>query len=506
MSSRIIFSGLIALIIFAPVSAGCVYIVTYSAMELLIFSLLLLHLWATDFAVLNRHHPHADPENRRSTTRAPHSAFPAIAPGYLHRTLWLMSPLFLFLLFCLGQMVPLPLPQLAWLSPHTAAVYTRLGFPLHHDVSTPVRLSFTLGLSATSVSLLKWMAYASVFLLASTFVTATANRANWIGILCTVVVAVGFAEAMYGLYQYLNLSDYLLWFRKRGYADCVTGTYINRNHFAGLINLCLPVSAGLFSFYLDSRCKLHHFRSVFVTGVSSTNALFLYFLFLGMVVMVLALIFSMSRMGQFSLVMGAAFLAMLHLVGAATQKRSGSRTMLLVLTVILCVGALWGAWKGLRPMEDRWQTLTGSYDDRRLVWKTTLALVRDFRLTGTGLGTYELAYPPYKPQKYGAILMDHAHNDYLELLSEVGLVGFVPWLSFFLLFFVLAIHAWFQRRNAYSRFLGAGGLVATFALLVHSLADFNLQIPANAMLLFLIMGLTWRVVHTSFSWSKEDGA
>ncbi len=78
--------------------------------------------------------------------------------------------------------------------------------------------------------------------------------------------------------------------------------------------------------------------------------------------------------------------------------------------------------------------------------------------------------------------------------SEVGLAGFIPWLAFFLLFLVFTVRAWFRRRNTFSIFIGAGGLAATVALLTHSLADFNLQIPANAMLLFLVMGLTWRAV------------
>jgi O-antigen ligase len=227
---------------------------------------------------------------------------------------------------------------------------------------------------------------------------------------------------------------------------------------------------------------------------------------MALVVMVLGLIFSMSRMGQLSLTASAAFLAMLCLAGAVQRKRKGSGVMLLVLAVILCLGGLWGVWKGLRPVEDRWQAFAVSYDDRSAVWRTTLKLCQDFRLTGAGAGAYGLAYPPYKPAGYGAIAMEHAHNDYLELLSEVGLFGFVPWLCFYLLFFALAIHAWLRRRNPYSRFLGAGGLVAAFALLVHSLADFNLQIPANAMLLFMIMGLTWRLVHTSFPSGAEHDA
>jgi len=200
----------------------------------------------------------------------------------------------------------------------------------------------------------------------------------------------------------------------------------------------------------------------------------------------------------------AAAVLFVLLLMAATKTRHAA--LPIVLALVLGLGCLWGMWKGLAPVEERWQTIETSYEDRFLVWQTTFTLIKHFPLTGTGLGTYELAYPPYKPQKFGAMIMDHAHNDYLEFLSEVGLIGFIPWLAFFLLFLASSVRALLTRRSRYSIFLGASGLAAIVALLVHSLADFNLQIPANAMLLFLIMGLTWRVVHTSFSWSREDGA
>jgi len=306
--------------------------------------------------------------------------------------------------------------------------------------------------------------------------------------LLVAVFIIGFADAIYGLYVYLNHSGSLLWFTKKYCIDCVTGTYINRNHFAGLMNMCIPVSIGLFVSGITSRVKARRF-------------LFLYFLFAGIIVMVLGLIFSMSRMAHLSLAAAVLFVLLLM---AATKTRHAA--LPIVLALVLGLGCLWGMWKGLAPVEERWQTIETSYEDRFLVWQTTFTLIKHFPLTGTGLGTYELAYPPYKPQKFGAMIMDHAHNDYLEFLSEVGLIGFIPWLAFFLLFLASSVRALLTRRSRYSIFLGASGLAAIVALLVHSLADFNLQIPANAMLLFLIMGLTWRVVHTSFSWSREDGA
>ena len=523
-SPKIILIGMIVLIVAAPIAVGSVYVVTYSAMELLIFSLLLLHLWTTDFAVGQK-------------TRALRPVFwPArsIEQGatYLRGTLLLMLPLFLFLLFCLFQMVPLPISFLQKLSPGTTAFYARLGLhapssmlhaptsmlPLHAPTSTlhaPCSmLPLTLSLSATSTALLKWMAYASVFFLAATFpphlsffghcsnnsssldysaVSSTLHAPRSLLPLIVALFVVGFAEAVYGLSGYLNQSDYLLWFRKKYYLDSVTGTYINRNHFAGLMSLCIPVSLGLFASRIGSRVR--HY-----------GALSLYFLFLGLVVMVLGLIFSMSRMGQFSLFAGIVFVGALYIASLVRRGRRRGSMLVIASLLVLCLGGLWGTWKGLGPVEERWKTIEASYEDRSIVWQSTMKLFRNFPLAGTGLGTYVLAYPPYKPDKFGAVIVDHAHNDYLEFLSEVGLAGFIPWLAFFLLFLVFTIRAWFRRRNTFSVFIGAGGLAATVALLTHSLADFNLQIPANAMLLFLVMGLTWRAVNTSMERQKQHGA
>ena len=500
MAPRIILIGMIGLIIGAPIAIGAVHIVSYSVMELLIFCLLLLHLWTTDFGCLDAKMSAAPRPTLNSKLNTQNSTpFPIPSSSYLRRTLLLMLPLFLFLLFCLFQMVPLPLTLLQKLSPGAAALYARLGLSLtQHSTlnSQHFLMPLTLSLSTTSAALIKWFAYASVFFLAATFpphlplldcssVNSTLYTLHsTLSLLFVALFVIGFAEAIYGLYVYLNQSDQLLWFRKKYYLDCVTGTYVNRNHFAGLMELCIPASVGL----LASRISLRR---------STDSVLYLYFLVFGLVIMVLALIFSMSRMGQFSLITGAVLVGALYMM--ALMKRRGRRggTLLVALLLVLCLGGLWGVWKGLGPVEDRWSAIASSYEDRSVVWQSTLKLFHNFPLVGTGLGTYELAYPPYKPDKLGATIMDHAHNDYLEFLSEAGLAGLIPWLAFLLLFLFCTIRAWFRRRNTFSIFLGAGGLAAVFALLVHSLADFNLQIPANAMLLFLVMGLTWRIANTS---------
>ena len=495
MAARNILIGMIVLIVGAPIAIGAVHIISYSAMELLIFCLLLLHIWTTDFGRLDARMsaaPRSAVDSKLNAQNSTPSAIPS--SSYLRRTVLLMIPLFLFLLVCLFQMVPLPLAFLQKISPGTAALYARLGLSLtqHSTLNTQhFLMPLTLSLSTTSAALLKWITYASVFFIAATLAPSDwgFSPQAWTTWLFVALFVIGFAEAVYGLYVYLNQSDHLLWFKKKYYLDCVTGTYVNRNHFAGLVELCIPVSVGLLASRISS-------------GRSAGSVLYLYFLVLGLVIMVLALIFSMSRMGQFSLITGAVFVGALYMMALMKRRGRQGGTLLVALLLVLCLGGLWGVWKGLGPVEDRWSTIASSYEDRSVVWQSTMKLFRNFPLAGTGLGTYELAYPPYKTDKLSATIMDHAHNDYLEFLSETGLAGCIPWLAFFLLFLCLSVRAWFRRRNTFSIFIGAGGLAAVFALLVHSLADFNLQIPANAMLLFLVMGLTWRVVNTSL---RTDG-
>jgi O-antigen ligase len=508
LASLVIFVGLIVLIICAPIAVGSVYIVTYSAMELIIFSLFFLHIWTNDFSRLDAETARPASSGSRSCSSSATRSEPcAMSSSYLRRTLVLMSPLFLFLLFGLFQMVPLPFSIIKLLSPHTAALYTHLGLApglddLALNTQNPTLLCFSLlplslSLSATSTAMFKWSAYAAGFFLAATVPSDMNNTRHWIKALSFAFFLIGFAEAVYGLYLYLNDSPHLLWFKRSFHDRSASGTYINRNHFAGLMNLCIPFSAAVLASTISFQSKARHWKHKIVHAVTSGQSIFLYALFFGSVLMVLALIFSISRMGQFSLMAATLFVLLLVATSRINRKVRRSRSLLLVFLVVLSVGFLWAVWKGLGPVEARWGNIAASYEDRARIWTSTLKMIKDFPVTGAGLGTYEWAYPPYKPHNYGARTVDHAHNDYLEMLSEVGLLGFIPWLTFFFLFFLFAVRAWSKRHNTFSRILGAGGLSTAFSMLVHSLADFNLQIPANAMLLFLAMGMTWRVVNTS---------
>jgi O-antigen ligase len=487
-----IFVGLIALIVCPPVAVGSVYILAYSALEILVFFLLLLHLWSTDFSRLRMIPASAAGPAVGSTSspfRVLESRFPILDSrrSYLSRTVLLMVPLFLFLLVGLFQLVPLPWGLLKILSPETAALYGKLGFSSGF-------LPLSQSVYSTTTSLLQWGAYVAIFALVTTFspsVTALRNG-RWIVAVVSCVFAIALLEAVYGLYSGLNRSNTFLWFDRPTGATVISGTWINPDHFAGFINMAIFCSLGLFAAYLgQSRRTGRRMRKALIALASSGNGAYLWFLALGLLVMIVASIFSVSRMGHASLLVGFVLVVI-----AYSLRRLN--VLALILIVVMGGAVLWAGWKGLDPAIARWEKLDTEYWARLSIWTGAVDISRRFPAFGSGLGTFELAYAPYEPDTPGATVAVHAHNDYLETISEAGLAGFIPWVVFFALFLYSSIRLWLSRRSAFVRGIGAGGLAATVAMLTHSFADFNLQIPSNALLLFIIMGLTWRTLNSEF--------
>ncbi len=122
------------------------------------------------------------------------------------------------------------------------------------------------------------------------------------------------------------------------------------------------------------------------------------------------------------------------------------------------------------------------------IWRDTLTLIHQHPLFGTGLGTFSVAYTSVQ-SAFLTLLVDHAHCDYLEVVSELGLPGGI--LVFGSIFWILA-RAVRRYRKTEDRFeaavcLGCIGSIA--AILVHSVADFNLYIPANALVFTVTLAL-----------------
>jgi putative inorganic carbon (HCO3(-)) transporter len=160
---------------------------------------------------------------------------------------------------------------------------------------------------------------------------------------------------------------------------------------------------------------------------------------------------------------------------------------------ILAIG--FTLWIGLGPVLQRFQQVGQTNylqtSERGMIWQDTLHLIRTNPILGTGLGTFGEAFRPYQTHLVN-LHIDHAHNDYLEFTSETGLLGsgllFIP----ILYLLVWMVIAFLNDHRRYRRAIILGCIGATLGLLIHSVTDFNLQMPANAMIFAMILGIGYK--------------
>jgi len=144
-----------------------------------------------------------------------------------------------------------------------------------------------------------------------------------------------------------------------------------------------------------------------------------------------------------------------------------------------------GSWFGLDKLAQRLETTDAEREERTFVFQNSLQTLQDFWLTGSGAGSYYSIFPNYRDnQSY--FFYDFAHNDFLQFWIEYGLIGCLFFVSIVILSFIKAIQAQQQRHTAILKGMGFAAMMGIMSIMIHSSTDFNLQIPANALLFTLL--------------------
>ncbi len=388
----------------------------------------------------------------------------------------------LFLLLVMLQLLPLPTSLLARLSP------ARFAGPDAPGLSSAGQVWTTLSIYPhdTAVAFVKALAYFAAFLLA-TYVFDSRTRKST---LIKTLIYLGVFEAIYGTMQYLTGWQKIFTYAKRAYTEEATGTYINHNHFAGLLELTFPFIMAYIFYYFQIWVEQRRRR--FAPSASqawrSAGPQALFYLFL-LVILIIGVISSRSRGGILAAAFTVVFVALL------AQVRARRKAWLLGLVLFLIFAAGYGLWIGLDPILARFEQLQQAHylqlEGRLSFWKDSLGLVREYPLAGIGLGNFGLGFRRFQTSLV-TLFVDHAHNDYVELVTETGFLGvalvFVPIL--YLFGKMIAIFLTDQRRYRPAVLLGCIG--STLALLIHSVTDFNLQVPANATVFAVVLGIGYK--------------
>lgn len=397
-------------------------------------------------------------------------------------------PLVLFLSCIAIQLVPLPPGFLKQLSPATYNLYEQT-FGLAEPLPW---ISLSIDKKATVKEFFRISAYASFYILTVQLLT----RGGFLKKTVTTIIIFASCLAFQGILQFLLPNGRIYWLRELSGGGHLFGPYVNRNHYAGFMGMVFPVVLAVFLAYKpDIRSGPFRERSIGFFTRHETNT---FILLAGAVILISISVFlSASRGGILNLCIGMIMCLVLYF-SRARDKKSILPVILIFFLLIISVG-----WFGWETVIDRFARVMDEEGGRFIQWKDSLNIIRAFPLTGTGFGTFQDIYTGYSSQYWYAAI-DHAQNDYLELLSEGGIIAFSLMGWFLVSVFYRSWRMFLQRRSGYSACLYIGSISGMVGMLIHSATDFNLHIGANGLYFFFLAGLAVSAAGTRLQPGTQD--
>ncbi len=463
LSRQPAFYCFLAALIFSPLAFGTVEVWSYAIMEMLVAlgALLLLRSQRREASPLYR--------------------TPAILP---------------LLLLCgwiLLQTIPLPAAIVKLLSPEAYRIYTQALEPLGAGDWFPLSVHPR----ATFREFLRFSTYVAFYWLAVQLLTDHRLLKRSLAVIAALGAALAFLviiEFLTELLQYPLPHDKIYWLRTctKG-AGFPMGPYVNRNHYAGLMEMIFPLVLSLFLFYRPRSESLQprkHLAEFFLHRHLSRH-----FLYGTATVIIGASVFvSQSRGGIISLTLSLGVFA-IWLMRRTHQKKSGMVLGIIFVCILLLTGTQ--AWDRIFDRFSDIRNASGEiYSARMDRWPDIANIIGDFTLCGSGLGTLQHIYPRYRtyPENHGALI--HAHNDYLGFFSTGGLIFWTLFIAALLRIFAGTFRTYQHRREQRAILLSAGACAAILAIFLHSFVDFNLQIGANGLYFFFVLAIAVSAAHT----------
>jgi O-antigen ligase len=338
--------------------------------------------------------------------------------------------------------------------------WTALGAPILLFLAIAITSSFISAYPHGSVmALYRVITYIAIFYLVVNGIDTKERMARLVG----VIVGMGALLSLIGIVLYLGHSYYRYWLP----GSTLSATFINRDHFAGYLEMVIPLAAAFLFTDMEKEKKV-------LVG---------FFL----VMMIIAFVLAASRGAWVSLVMSSCVL-----VPFLFRKRLLKR---MLLAMIICGAVTYFALShfDLSVASARAKTIIegAGIDELRIqMWTGSIELIKARPLLGWGIGSFIYVFPQFQPiaisQRY---IIDYAHNDYLHMAAEIGLAGlfFMLWIMVGALWF--GLKEFWQSGGTFKRSILLGASIGVMSMSLHSFVDFNLHIPANAILFVTLIGI-----------------
>jgi O-antigen ligase len=396
------------------------------------------------------------------------------------------------------QMVPLPPALLAQVSPGTD------GFLRQYDLSYVVAQAGTAGTESapadaplprhplsiapdrTALGAMLFVAFALFFLGTSRLISVVGARSvtRWLIPFGAGLAIVGIAQR--GLTAG-DIRPLIYGFWRPEFESTPFGPFVNPNHFAGWMLMALPLAMAAFIDALlpmieaasaHRRTRIAEldsprFAAVLLWGAAS-------------LIMGLSLLMTRSRSALLAFVVG---IVMAAWIVFRRQSSAATRTAVAASALLVLLGT--AAWGGVDTIASKFTEAQGpkSLAARVKAWKDTGRIIRDFPLTGSGLNTYGRAMIVYQSEnRY--VHFQEAHNDYLQLAAEGGLLVGIPVLITLIVFTREVRRRFREAPTIGTTFcLRVGAVVGLVSIALQSLVEFSLQMPGNAALFAVLAAI-----------------
>lgn len=458
---------LLSLLYFVTIFFGGAHIWVQSILILAVLSLILVKLWAQ---LLKR--------NESSAVQVPVLFDPISIAGIL------------FLIWVAFQLIPLPQTFLQILSPHANAIWEST---LTLGAEPPFPISLYPYITINS------LIFALAILLFYLLALYEIKGRKQIHTIILGLLVLGTLISLYALFQLANGQEYVLWWEKTASQKVATGTFIDRNHLAGFLSMLICLGIGyIWTLGGEEGHRFRGRRSGYIRieewaksiGVRRT------ILLLSVAIMMATLLATASRGGALSLLAGIIFMVGLTLTRFIKNRNA------YILLLMLTVTCIYVSYVATERVMERFQHFKPDFLERIAVAQETYEMGRDFPHTGTGLGTFEFVFPIYQKTNIDTLL-DYAHNDWIQLFAETGWVGGFILGGCFIWLMGSSIALWRKRHDPFSIGIGLGGMGAIVSIAIHSLTEFNLHMPANDLVLALILALLYISLHSEIRRGEE---
>ena len=412
-----------------------------------------------------------------------HRKEPMLGMHAYRRVLYFWLPI---IIIATIQIIEFPQQFVGFLSPNAEIIQATVSVDSFY---------FSLDIGQSIISYFKLLSYFCMFCC----VLMLVNSERRLKLLLLCITISGTFQAIYGVSEVLLGVDKSLIF-EIDVKGAATGTYIYKNHYANLLIMTAAAAIGLLvtSLQKDRHKSPKDWLRSFASAMLSSKGL----IRISVVIMVIALVMSRSRMGN------TAFFAAMTIVGFAALyliRNKSKGLQFLVMSMFVIDLMIVSTYFGLEKVQQRLISTSFEQESRDEVIKDASLIIFDYPIIGTGGGSFYSIFPSYQKAEVHSFY-DHAHNDYLQMAIEYGLPAFFIMACMSVFLFYKAIRPMYRRRQSIFKGTSFSCSMVMIGMFVHMTVDFPLQAYANAcyFMVFLALAMIINSLKISTSGSKED--